>query len=69
MSELSYRTFVGFLILLGCLGMTFAVHASGKKCLIHLYGKRSQINDKVLSCHTQMQNVDLLRQEASLTVL
>ncbi len=31
MSELPYRTFGGFLILLGCLGMTFAVLASGKK--------------------------------------
>lgn len=31
MSEIPYRTFAGFLILLGCLGMTFAVHASGKK--------------------------------------
>jgi len=31
MSELSYRTFVGFLSLLGCLEMTYAVHLSGKK--------------------------------------
>ncbi|KAL1247429.1 hypothetical protein QQF64_022805 [Cirrhinus molitorella] len=32
MSESSYRTFVGFLSLLGCLGMTFAIHYSDAKC-------------------------------------